>query len=215
MLPPRSPIPLADEAWGCDCEAEVVVVTGDVPRGVTPEEARAHILLVGLVNDVSLRNLIPGELGKGFGFLQSKPASALSPVFVTPEQLGERFKDGKLHGALKIDLNGQPFGRADAGVEMTFDFGTLIAHLAKTRNIGAGSIIGSGTVSNRDSDGGPGKPIAQGGLGYSCIAEVRTVETILEGGAKTEFLKRGDTVRIWMDDEAGHPIFGVIEQTVS
>jgi fumarylacetoacetate (FAA) hydrolase len=214
MLPPRSPIPLVDEAWGCDCEAEVVVVTDDVPQGITPEEARDHILLVGLVNDVSLRNLIPAELGKGFGFLQSKPASAFSPVFVTPEQLGDRFRDGKLHGALKVDLNGKPFGRADAGVDMTFDFGTLIAHLAKTRNICAGSIIGSGTVSNRDSDGGPGKPIDQGGLGYSCIAEVRTVETILEGAARTEFLKRGDTVRIWMDDEAGHPIFGVIEQTV-
>jgi fumarylacetoacetate (FAA) hydrolase len=214
MLPPRSPIPLADESWGCDCEAEVVVVTGDVPRGLTPEEAREHILLVGLVNDVSLRNLIPAELGKGFGFLQSKPASALSPVLVTPEQLGERWKDGKLHGTLSVDLNGKPFGRADAGVDMTFDFGTLIAHLAKTRNIGAGSIIGSGTVSNRDSDGGPGKPIDQGGLGYSCIAEVRTVETILEGAAKTGFLKRGDKVRIWMDDEDGRPIFGAIEQSV-
>jgi fumarylacetoacetate (FAA) hydrolase len=117
--------------------------------------------------------------------------------------------------ALKVDLNGQPFGRADAGVDMTFDFGTLVAHLARTRNLGAGTIIGSGTVSNRDSDGGPGKPIDQGGLGYSCIAEVRTVETILEGKPKTDFLKRGDSVRIWMDDEAGHPIFGVIEQTVT
>jgi fumarylacetoacetate (FAA) hydrolase len=214
MLPPRAAIPLADEAWGCDCEAEVVVVTGDVPRGVTPEEARGYIRLVGLVNDVSLRNLIPAELGKGFGFLQSKPASALSPVFVTPGELGERWQDGKLHGALKVDLNGRPFGRADSGVDMTFDFGTLIAHLARTRNIGAGSIVGSGTVSNRDSDGGPGKPIESGGLGYSCIAEVRTVETILEGKPRTEFLKRGDTVRIWMDDEAGHPIFGVIEQSV-
>jgi fumarylacetoacetate (FAA) hydrolase len=215
MLPPRSPIPLPDEAWGCDCEAEVVVVTGDVPRGVSPEEARGYIRLVGLVNDVSLRNLIPAELGKGFGFLQSKPASALSPVFVTPDQLGERWKDGKLHGALKVDLNGKPFGRADAGVDMTFDFGTLIAHLARTRNIGAGSIVGSGTVSNRDPGGGPGKPIDQGGLGYSCIAEVRTVETILGGEAKTGFLKAGDSVRIWMDDEAGHPIFGVIEQEVA
>jgi fumarylacetoacetate (FAA) hydrolase len=214
MVAPRSPIPLADEAWGCDCEAEVVVVTGDVPRGVSAEEARGYIRLVGLVNDVSLRNLIPAELGKGFGFLQSKPASALSPVFVTPEQLGERWRDGKLHGPLKVDLNGKPFGRADAGIDMTFDFGILIAHLAKTRNIGAGSIIGSGTVSNRDEDGGPGKPIGQGGLGYSCIAEVRTVETLLEGEAKTPFLKAGDTVRIWMDDEDGHPIFGVIEQQV-
>jgi fumarylacetoacetate (FAA) hydrolase len=214
MLAPRDPIPLADESWGCDLEAEVVVVTGDVPRGVTREQALDHILLVGLVNDVSLRNLIPAELGKGFGFLQSKPASALSPVFVTPDALGERWKDGKLHGPLKVDLNGRPFGRADAGEDMTFDFGTLIAHLAKTRNLGAGTIVGSGTVSNRDADGGPGKPIEQGGLGYSCIAEVRTVETILEGKPTTGFLNAGDTVRIWMDDEHGHPIFGTIEQTV-
>jgi fumarylacetoacetate (FAA) hydrolase len=161
-----------------------------------------------------LRNLIPAELAKGFGFLQSKPASALSPVLVTPDELGDRWQDGRLHGAVKVDLNGQPFGRADAGVDMTFDFGTLIAHLAKTRKIGAGSIIGSGTVSNRDADGGPGKPVAAGGLGYSCIAEIRTIETILEGSAKTPFLKSGDTVRIWMDDERGHPIFGVIEQEV-
>jgi fumarylacetoacetate (FAA) hydrolase len=214
MLPPRGPIPLADESWGCDLEAEVAVVTADVPRGATRQEALERIVLIGLVNDVSLRNLIPGELGKGFGFLQSKPASALSPVLVTPDELGERWRDGKLHGPLKVDLNGKPFGRADAGVDMTFDFGTLVAHLAKTRNVGAGSIVGSGTVSNRDAGGGPGKPIAEGGLGYSCIAEVRTVETILDSAAKTPFLKANDTVRIWMDDEAGHPIFGVIEQTV-
>jgi fumarylacetoacetate (FAA) hydrolase len=215
MLPPRGAIPLAEEAWGCDFEAEVVVVTGDVPQGTSREQALEAIRLVGLVNDVSLRNLIPAELGKGFGFLQSKPASALSPVFVTPDELGERWQDGKLHGPLKVDLNGQPFGRADAGQDMTFDFGTLVAHLAKTRNLGAGTIVGSGTVSNRDADGGPGKPITDGGLGYSCIAEVRTVETILAGKPKTEFLKRGDTVRIWMDDERGHPIFGVIEQSVA
>lgn len=214
MLPPRSPIPLADEEWGCDLEAEVVVVTGDVPRGVSREEALGHIRLVGLVNDVSLRNLIPDELAKGFGFLQSKPASALSPVLVTPDELGERWKDGKLRGALKVDLNGKPFGRADAGEDMTFDFGTLIAHLAKTRNLGAGSIIGSGTVSNRDPDGGPGKPIDQSGLGYSCIAEVRTVETINDGKPATPFLKHGDRVRIWMEDEHGHPTFGTIEQEV-
>ena len=215
MLSPRDPILLADESWGCDLEAEVIVVTGDVPRGVTREQALEHVLLVGLVNDVSLRNLIPAELAKGFGFLQSKPASALSPVLVTPDELGDRWKDGKLHGPLKVDLNGQPFGRADAGVDMTFDFGTLIAHLAKTRNLGAGTIVGSGTVSNRDSDGGPGKPIAKGGSGYSCIAEVRTVETILDGKAATEFLRNGDTVRIWMDDEHGHALFGTIEQTVT
>ena len=215
MLPPRSAIPLADESWGCDLEAEVVVVTGDVPQGVSREAALERIRLVGLVNDVSLRNLIPAELGKGFGFLQSKPASALSPVLVTPDELGERWQDGKLNGPLKVDLNGEPFGRADAGVDMTFDFGTLIAHLAKTRNLGAGTIVGSGTVSNRGEDGGPGKPIAAGGLGYSCIAEVRTVETILEGKARTEFLRHGDTVRIWMDDGHGHPIFGTIEQSVA
>jgi len=215
MLGPRDAIPLADESWGCDLEAEVVVVTGDVPRGVSPEEALNYVRLVGLVNDVSLRNLIPAELAKGFGFLQSKPASALSPVLVTPDELGERWKDGKLHGPLKVDLNGQPFGRADAGEDMTFDFGTLIAHLAKTRNLGAGTIIGSGTVSNRDADGGPGKPIERGGKGYSCLAEVRTVETILDGQASTPFLKAGDTVRIWMEDEHGHAIFGTIEQTVT
>ena len=214
MLAPRDPIPLADEAWGCDLEAEIVVVTGDVPQGVTPEQALGHIRLVGLVNDVSLRNLIPGELAKGFGFVQSKPASALSPVLVTPDALGERWKDGKLHGELTVELNGAVFGQADAGVDMTFDFGTLIAHLAKTRSLVAGSIIGSGTVSNRDVDGGPGKPVSEGGLGYSCIAEVRTVETILAGQAKTPFLKHGDTVRIEMKGDDRHTIFGAIEQTV-
>jgi len=214
FLGARDPIPLADEAWGCDMEAEVVVVTGDVPLGASREEALAAILLVGLTNDVSLRNLIPAELAKGFGFFQSKPASAMSPVFVTPAALGERWQDGKLHGALMVDLNGVPFGRADAGVDMTFDFGTLVAHAAKTRALGAGTIIGSGTVSNRDADGGPGKPIAEGGLGYSCLAELRTVETIQGGKPVTPFLKAGDTVRIWMEDGHHHPLFGVIEQVV-
>ncbi len=214
FLAPRDPIPLADEAWGCDLEAEVVVVTGDVPQGATREQALAAIRLVGLVNDVSLRNLIPAELGKGFGFVQSKPASALSPVFVTPDALGDRWKDGKLHGTLSVQLNGQDFGQADAGTDMTFDFGTLIAHLAKTRSLGAGTIIGSGTVSNRDADGGPGKPVSEGGLGYSCIAEVRTVETILRGKPETPFLKPGDTVRIEMLDDHHHTLFGAIEQTV-
>jgi len=215
FLGPRDPIPLADPAWGCDMEAEVVVVTGDVPLGATREQALDAIRLIGLTNDVSLRNLIPGELAKGFGFFQSKPASAFSPVFVTPDALGSRWRDGKLHGALNVDLNGQPFGRADAGVDMTFDFGTLIAHAARTRALGAGTIIGSGTVSNRDAGGGPGTPIAEGGLGYSCIAEVRTVETILRGKPETPFLAPGDTVRIWMEDERHHPIFGVIEQSVA
>ena len=215
FLGPREDIPLADESWGCDLEAEVVVVTGDVPQGVSREDALNHILLVGLTNDVSLRNLIPGELAKGFGFFQSKPASSFSPVFVTPDVLGDRWRDGKLHGCLMVELNGKPFGRADAGEDMTFDFGTLIAHAAKTRRLGAGTIIGSGTVSNRDTDGGPGKPVAEGGLGYSCIAEVRMVETILRGKPDTGFLKAGDTVAITMNDEKHHPIFGTIEQRVA
>lgn len=210
----RDPITLADEAWGCDIEAEIVVVTGDVPQGVTAAEARDHVRLVGLVNDVSLRNLIPGELAKGFGFVQSKPASHFSPVFVTPAALGDVWRDGKLHGTLQVDLNGQPFGRADAGQECTFDFGVLIAHLAKTRRIGAGSIIGSGTVSNRDPDGSPGRPVAQGGRGYSCIAEQRMVEQITGGAMTTPFLKYGDTVRIEMRDAKGHSYFGAIEQKV-
>ena len=214
FLGPRDPIMLADEAWGCDMEAEVVVVTADVPMGVNADDARWLIRLVGLTNDVSLRNLIPDELAKGFGFLQSKPASAFSPVFVTPDALGERWDGGKLHGALCVDLNGKPLGRADAGVDMTFDFGQLIAHAAKTRSLCAGTIIGSGTVSNRGADGGPGKPVSEGGLGYSCLAEVRTVETINGGAAKTPFLARGDTVRIWMEDAKHHPIFGVIDQVV-
>lgn len=214
FIAPRDPIPLADESWGCDLEAEVVVVTGDVPQGVSPDAARAYIRLVGLVNDVSLRGLIPAELAKGFGFLQSKPASAFSPVFVTPDELGDSWDGGRLTGTLKVDLNGAPFGRAETNVDMTFDFGTLIAHLARTREIEAGSIIGSGTVSNRDAGGGPGKPITDGGLGYSCLAEVRMVETILTGKPVTPFLKHGDSVRIWMDDADGHSIFGAIEQEV-
>jgi fumarylacetoacetate (FAA) hydrolase len=215
FLGPRDAIPLADESWGCDMEAEVVVVTGDVPQGANRDEALACVRLVGLTNDVSLRNLIPGELAKGFGFFQSKPASAFSPVFVTPESLGDRWAGGKLHGALCVDFNGAPLGRADAGVDMTFDFGQLIAHAAKSRSLGAGTIIGSGTVSNRGADGGPGKPISEGGLGYSCLAEVRTVETITGGAAVTPFMKAGDTVRIWMEDAKHHPIFGVIEQRVA
>ncbi len=215
FLAPRDPIPLGDEAWGCDLEAEVAVITGDVHQGASRDEALAAVRLVCLVNDVSLRNLIPAELAKGFGFVQSKPHSALSPVAVTPDALGDAWKDGKLHGALLVSLNGEEFGKADAGVDMTFDFGTLIAHAAKTRSLAAGTIIGSGTVSNRDTDGGPGKPIREGGLGYSCIAEVRTVETILRGKPETDFLHGGDTVRIEMLDDRHHSIFGAIEQTVT
>ena len=214
FLGARDPIPLADESWGCDLEAEVVVVTGDVPLGASREEALAAIRLVGLTNDVSLRNLIPGELAKGFGFFQSKPASAFSPVFVTPESLGDWWRDGKLHRKLMVDLNGQPFGRAEAGEDMTFDFGTLVAHAAKTRALGVGTIIGSGTVSNRDEGGGPGKPVGEGGVGYSCLAEIRTIETIAGGKPVTPFLKAGDTVRIWAEDDRHHSIFGAIEQVV-
>ena len=215
FLAPRDPIPLADESWGCDLEAEVAVITGDVAQGATREQALAAIRLVVLVNDVSLRNLIPAELGKGFGFLQSKPASALSPVAVTPDALGDAWRDGKLHRPMLVEVNGAPFGRADAGVDMTFDFGVLVAHAARTRDLGAGSVIGSGTVSNRGEDGGPGKPIAQGGVGYSCLAEMRVVETILDGAPKTPFLSRGDRVRIEMHDERHHSIFGAIEQDVA
>ena len=215
FLGPRDDIPLADESWGCDLEAEVVVVTGDVPQGVGRDDALDLIRLVGLTNDVSLRNLIPGELAKGFGFFQSKPASSFAPVFVTPDSLGDRWRDGKLHGTLEVELNGQPFGRADAGEDMTFDFGTLISHAAKTRPLGAGTIIGSGTVSNRDEGGGPGRPVADGGLGYSCVAEVRMVETILRGKPETPFLKAGDRVAITMRDDKHHPIFGTIDQAVA
>jgi fumarylacetoacetate (FAA) hydrolase len=214
FLGPRDAIPLADESWGCDLEAEVVVVTGDVPAGATRDEALAAIRLVGLTNDVSLRNLIPAELAKGFGFFHSKPASAFSPVFVTPDALGDWWQGGKLHRRLMVDLNGQAFGRAQAAEDMTFDFGTLIAHAARTRSLGAGTIIGSGTVSNRDADGGPGKPVADGGVGYSCIAEQRTIETIRDGEPATPFLKHGDTVRIWAEDDRHHSIFGAIEQVV-
>ncbi len=210
----RDDILLADEAWGCDLEAEIVVVTGDVTQGVSAFDALSHVRLVGLVNDVSLRNLIPAELEKGFGFVQSKPASALSPVLVTPDGLGDYWQGGKLHRTLMVDLNEKPFGRAVASDDCTFDFGVLIAHLAKTRSLGAGSVIGSGTVSNRDAEGGPGKPVADGGLGYSCLAEVRMVEKIQTGEMQTPFLKEGDTVRIEVRDDAGHTIFGAIEQTV-
>ncbi len=215
----RDPITLADEAWGCDMEAEICVVTGDVAQGASRDEALAAIRLVGLVNDVSLRNLIPGELAKGFGFVQAKPASHFSPVFVTPDALGDAWRDGKLHLPLMVDLarkdqGAEPFGRAEAGKECTFDFGTLIAHLAKTRKVGAGSIIGSGTVSNRDPDGSPGRPVSVGGRGYSCIAEQRTVETIASGEATTPFLRWGDTVRIDMRDTHNHSIFGAIENEV-
>jgi fumarylacetoacetate (FAA) hydrolase len=202
-----------DPAWGIDFEAEVAVITTHVPRGTSSENAPNHIALVMLLNDISLRNLIPDELSKGFGFVQSKPPSACSPVAVTPDAL-PGWDGRKLNGTLKIDLNGAPFGRADAGQDMTFDFGDLIAHAAKTRDLAAGTVIGSGTISNRDASGGPGKPVKDGGLGYSCIAEQRMVETIETGSPVTRFLNAGDHVRIWMEDKDGNSMFGAIDQGV-
>ncbi len=213
FLGPRDPILAADETFGIDMEGEIAVIVDDVPMGASVEEARAAIRLVMLVNDVSLRGLIPAELSKGVGLFQSKPSSAFSPVAVTPDELGEAWDGGKLHLPLLVSLNGKAFGKADAGIDMTFDFGQLVAHAAKTRPLVAGSIIGSGTVSNK-LDGGPGKPVAEGGAGYSCIAEIRTIETIATGAPKTPFMKFGDTVRIEMKDKTGHSIFGAIEQTV-
>ena len=215
FLAPHKPIPAGDPAWGLDFEAEVAVIVGDTPLGSDRDTALGAIRLVMLVNDVSLRGLIPDELAKSFGFFQSKPASAFSPVALTPDELGDAWRDGKLHGQLRVDLNGAPFGRADAGVDMNFDFGALIAHAAKTRALAAGTIVGSGTVSNRGADGGPGKAVADGGAGYSCIAELRTVETLLRGAPKTPFLQPGDAVRIEMLDADGHSLFGAIDQTVA
>ncbi|AUX78403.1 fumarylacetoacetate hydrolase family protein [Sinorhizobium fredii] len=213
FLAPRDPIRMADEAYGIDMEAEVAVIVDDVPMGATPDQAREAIRLVMLVNDVSLRGLIPGELAKGFGFFQSKPSSAFSPVAVSPDELGDAWDGGKVHLPLLVSLNGQPFGRANAGRDMTFDFGELIAHAAKTRPLVAGSIIGSGTVSNK-LDGEPGKSIADGGDGYSCIAEIRMIETIETGSPRTPFMRFGDSVRIEMKDQSGRSIFGAIEQAV-
>jgi fumarylacetoacetate (FAA) hydrolase len=194
-------------------EGEVAVITGDAPMGCSEDEAARAIRLVMLVNDVSLRGLIPAELGKGFGFFQSKPPSAFSPVAVTPDELGEAWDGRKLHLPLLVKYNGEPFGKAECGIDMTFDFPQLVAHLAKTRPVTAGTIVGSGTVSNKLDDG-PGKPISEGGVGYSCIAEIRMIETIESGEPKTPFMNYGDTVRIEMKDKDGHSIFGAIEQDV-
>ncbi len=212
FIGPRDRI-VAEEAWGIDFEAEVTVVTGDVPMGATPAEAAAAIRLVMLVNDVSLRNLIPNELNKGFGFFQSKPASAFSPVAVTPDELGDAWRDAKVHLPLVVHLNGELFGRPNAGVDMTFDFGQLVAHVAKTRELEAGSIIGSGTVSNKQGNLW-GSSIANGGVGYCCLAEVRTYETIEQGKPLTPFMRAGDVVRIEMLDGDGRTLFGAIENTV-
>ena len=214
MLGARDPIRAASEDWGVDMEAEVAVIVSDVPMGVTPEQARRHIRLVMLVNDISFRNLIPAELAKGFGFCQSKGPTAFSPVAVTPDELEGAWDGAKLTLPVLVSLNGKLFGKADAGVDMTFDFGQLIAHAAKTRPIGAGGIIGSGTISNRDAGGGAGRPVGEGGVGYSCIAELRTVETLRDGKPSTPFMAFGDTVRIEMMDKRHHTIFGAIEQAV-
>ena len=204
FLGPRDPILVASEDYGIDLEAEVIVVTDDVAMGITPANAAQHIQLVGLVNDVSLRGLIPGELAKGFGFVQSKPRSALSPVLVTPDELGGAWHDSKLHLPMRTWINGQGFGEAECGVDMQFSFADLVAHVAKTRPLSAGTIVGSGTIANEDVS-----------KGASCLAEQRTVETLAGGKPTTPFLKFGDTVRIDVTDAAGASLFGAIEQTVT
>lgn len=203
LLGPMQDAPFPSEEWGIDLEGEVAVVTDDVPMSCHPAGARRHIKLLMLVNDWSLRNLIPGELAKGFGFYQSKPATAFSPVAVTPDELGDAWRDAKVHLPLLVGLNGKPFGRPNAGVDMTFDFGQLIAHVTKTRRLGAGAIIGSGTISNYDRS-----------LGSACLAELRMLETIADGKPSTPFLSFGDRVRIEMLDAAGRSIFGAIDQQV-
>lgn len=203
FLGPRDPVTAVSEDHGIDFEAEVVVVTDDVPMNASPETAAARILLVGLVNDVSLRNLIPGELAKGFGFLQSKPRSALSPVLVTPDELGGAWRDTVLHLPLHSYLNGEWFGSPDAGTDMQFNFGQLVAHAARTRPLAAGTIVGSGTIANQDT-----------GVGASCLAEKRMLEIIADGKASTPFMRFGDTIRIEMLNADDENIFGTIEQVI-
>lgn len=203
FIAPKADIPLASEDWGIDFESEIAVITDDVPMGVSVENAAKHIKLLMLVNDVSLRNLIPAELAKGFGFFQSKPSSSFSPVAITPDELGNRWEDSKVHLPLITYLNGELFGRPNAGVDMTFNFSQLVSHVAKTRPLGAGAIIGSGTISNYDRS-----------AGSSCLAEKRMLEVIADGKASTSFMRFGDTVRIEMLDENGVSIFGSIDQKV-
>jgi len=211
---PCDPVQAGDEAWGIDFEAEVAVITGDVPLGATAAQCEKQVRLLMLVNDVSLRNLIPGELAKGFGFLQSKPATAFSPVAVTPDELGADWHDGRVHLPLAVELNGKPFGKPNAGRDMIFNFAQLIAHVAGTRELEAGSIIGSGTVSNKQG-GLFGSSVTNGGVGYCCIAEVRMYETIEEGKPRTPFMRFGDRVKIEMCDRNGASIFGAIDQQVA
>jgi fumarylacetoacetate (FAA) hydrolase len=213
FLGPREAIPLADENWGLDFEGEIAVIVDDLPLGADAQAAREAIRLVMICNDVSLRFLAASEMPKGFGFFQAKPSSAFSPVAVTPDELEGAWDGGKLSLPLCVDLNGKAFGRANAGEGMVIDFGGIIAHAAKTRPISAGSIFGSGTVSNKGGDG-HGRPVADGGVGYSCILELRAVEKLAAGKSSTPFMNAGDTVRIEMRDARGHSIFGAIEQTV-
>lgn len=210
---PRDDVPFPDPALGIDFEGEFGVIVDAVPMGVSPELAAAHIKLIVQINDWSLRAVAPIEMKTGFGWVQAKPPCSVAPFAVTPDSLGADWHDGRVAMDLLVDWNGARFGAAN-GAEMLFGFPELIAHAARTRDLVAGTIIGSGTVSNRDAGGGPGKPIAEGGVGYACIAEQRSVETIRGGAATTPFLKHGDTVRIWAEDDKHHPIFGVIEQTV-
>ncbi|HSG88166.1 MAG TPA: fumarylacetoacetate hydrolase family protein [Pseudomonadales bacterium] len=213
LLGPMDPIALADPAHGLDFEGEVAVITDDVALGTSPAEALDRIRLLVLVNDVSLRGLIPGELEKGFGFFQSKPATAFSPVAVTPDELGDDWREGRVHGALECRYNGDLFGRPDCGRDMAFDFGRLVAHAARTRRLVAGTIVGSGTVSNRQGTE-HGSAIADGGVGYACIAELRMIETIRDGAPATPFMGVGDRIRIEMFDAGEHSIFGAIDQRV-
>ncbi len=213
FLNPYESIKMPSTDWGIDMEGEVAVVTADVPLGATVEKTKNAIRLIMLVNDVSLRALIPAELAKGFGFFQSKPSSAFSPVAVTPDELGDAWDGQRVCLPLLVEYNGKPFGKANAGVDMTFDFPTLIAHAAKSRPLTAGTIVGSGTVSNK-LDGEPGKPIAAGGVGYSCIAEIRMIETIDTGKPTTPFMQFGDSVCISMNNAQGESVFGEIRQTV-
>jgi fumarylacetoacetate (FAA) hydrolase len=210
---PRDPVRVHCTDWGIDLEAEVAVITGDVRMGCCESDAAKSVRLLMLVNDVSLRNLIPAELAKGFGFFQSKPASAFSPVAVTPDELGAHWSDARVHRPVIVHLNGTLFGQPNAGQDMVFNFAQLIAHAAKTRELCAGSVIGSGTVSNKQG-GLQGSSIANGGVGYCCIAEVRMYETIETGRPQTPYLQYGDSVRIEMLDVQGASIFGAIEQTV-
>ena len=214
FIGPYDDINVPDESMGIDFEAEIAVVTSDVPMGTDDEHAGSFIKLLMLVNDVSLRGLIPGELAKGFGFYQSKPSSSFAPVAVTPDELGDSWFDNKVHLPLLTKYNNELFGKPNAGVDMTFNFSELVAHAARTRNLGAGTIIGSGTVSNKQGTD-HGSAIVHGGVGYSCIAEVRMIETIRDGQPSTAFMIHGDKVRIEMTDVAGASIFGAIEQRVN